>query len=66
MKQKKTKKKHNKLLYFGKNKLDCIEMLIRQAIIDLQISHEEFEVIFNEKKEILINKGNKIELSENV
>ena len=72
MKQKKTKKKHNKLLYFGKNKLDCIEMLIRQAIIDLQISHEEFEMIFNEKKdydnqkENIINKGNKIKLSENV
>ena len=43
-----------------------------KAIIDLQISHEEFEMIVNEKKdydnqkENIINKGNKIELSENV
>ena len=45
MKQKKRKKKHNKVLYLGKNKLDCIELLISQAIIHLQISHEEFEMI---------------------
>ena len=56
----------------GKNKLDCIELLISQAIIDLQISHAEFEMTVNEKKdydnqkENIINKGDKIELSENV
>ena len=56
----------------GKNKLDCIGLLISQAIIDLQISHEEFEMIVNEKKdydnqkENVINKGDKIELGENV
>ena len=48
---KKKKKKHNKILYLGKNKLDCIEMLISQAIIDLQISHEEFKMILDEKKD---------------
>ena len=51
MKQKKRKKKHDKVLYLGKNKLDCIEMLISQAIIDLQISHEEFKMIVDEKKD---------------
>ena len=71
MKQKK-KKKHNKVLYLGKNKLDCIELLTSQAIIDLQISHEEFKMIIDKKKdhnnqkENIINKGNKIKLSENV
>ena len=34
MKQKKRTKKHNKLLYLGKNKLGCIKMLISQAITD--------------------------------
>ena len=48
---KKKEKKHNKVLYLGKNKLDCIELLISQAIIDLQISHEEFEIIVDEKKD---------------
>ena len=28
------KKKHNKLLYLAKNKLDCIEMLITNSIKD--------------------------------
>ena len=51
MKQKKRKKKHNKLLYLGKNKLDCIEMLISQSINDIIISHEEFKTIMNEKKD---------------
>ena len=35
------KKKHNKLLYLVKNKLDCVEMLVSQAIIDQIISHDE-------------------------
>ena len=53
---KKRKKDHNKVLYLGKNKLDCIEMLISQAIIDLQISHEEFKmnVDYENQKENMI------------
>ena len=47
---KKRKKKHNKLLYLCKDKLDCIEMLIGQVITDLKISHEEFKAIMNEKR----------------
>ena len=33
-----------------KNKLNSIETLISQALIDLQISHEEFKTIVNEKE----------------
>ena len=36
------KKKHNKLLYLAKNKLDCIEMLTSNSIKDRIISHDEF------------------------
>ena len=45
------KKKYNKLLYLTKNKLDCVEMLVSQAIIDQIISHDEFKAIINEKKD---------------
>ena len=46
-------------------------MLISQAIIDLQISHEEFKMIVDKKKgydnqkENIINKGDKCKLDEN-
>ena len=61
-KTKKRKKKRNKVLYLGKSKLDCIEMLIIQSIMGLNISHDEFQVIINEKKDYddkknTINKG---------
>ena len=36
------KKKHNKLLYLAKNKLDCIEMLISNSVKDGIIDHDEF------------------------
>ena len=45
------KKKHNKLLYLAKNKLDCIEMLIINSIKDGIISRDEFLEILKEKKE---------------
>ena len=56
MKQKRERKKHNKLLYLGKSKSDCIEILVSQAIIDLQVSHDEFKMIIDEKKTIIIKK----------
>ena len=31
-------------------KLDSIETLVSQALIDMEISHEEFNVIIREKK----------------
>ena len=45
------KKKHNKLLYLVKNKLDCIEVLISNSIKYGIISHDEFLEILKEKKE---------------
>ena len=44
------KKKHNKLLYSAKSKLDCIEMLISNSVKDGIISHDEFLEILKEKK----------------
>ena len=56
------KKKHNKLLYFSKNKLDCIEMLINDSIEDGIISHNEFLEILKEKKGYMIILKTKIKL----
>ena len=46
---KKKKKKHDKILMLAKSKLNSIETLISQALIDLDISHEEFIRILKEK-----------------
>ena len=43
------KKKHDKILMLAKSKLNSIETLISQALIDLDISHEEFIRILKEK-----------------
>ena len=43
------KKKHNKILMLAKGKLNSIETLISLALIDLEISQEEFVPIFKEK-----------------
>ena len=42
------KKKHNKLLYFAKLKLDCVEMLISNSVKDGIIDHDKFLEIINE------------------
>ena len=39
------KKKHDKILMLTKSKLDSIEPLVSQALIDMEISHEEFKAI---------------------
>ena len=44
------KKQHNKYFMLAKSKLNSIETLIFQALIDLEISHEEFKTIVNEKE----------------
>ena len=44
-------KKHNRLLYLAKNKLDCIEMLISKSVKDGIIDHNEFTAISKEKKQ---------------
>ena len=43
------KKKHDQLVMLAKSKFNSIETLIPQALIDLNISHEEFIKILNEK-----------------
>ena len=43
------KKKHDKILMLAKGKLNSIETLICLALIDLEISQEEFVAIFKEK-----------------
>ena len=43
-------KKHDKILVLAKSKLNSAETLISQALIDLEISHEEFKTIVNEKE----------------
>ena len=67
----KKKKKHNKIVMLAKSKLNSIETLMSQALIDLDINHEEFKTIFNEKgkyeqmKESIKNTKSKNELSDN-
>ena len=43
------KKKHDKILMLAKSKLNSIETLISQALIDMEISHKEFITILKEK-----------------
>ena len=42
-------KKDDKILMLAKSKLNSIETLVSQALIDMEISHEEFVPIFKEK-----------------
>ena len=55
----------------AKSKLNSIERLMPQALIDLDISHKEFKTIVNEKekydqiKENIRNKKDGVEFSEN-
>ena len=44
------KKKHNEILMLAKSKLDSIKTLISQALIGMEISHEEFNAIIREKE----------------
>ena len=45
----KKKKKHTKIIALARSKLNIIETLISQALIDFEISHEEFSKIIYEK-----------------
>ena len=45
----KKKKKHNKTITLARNKLNIIENLISQALIDSYISHEEFSKVIYDK-----------------
>ena len=45
----KKKKKHNKIITLARSKLNIIENLISQVLIDFDISHEKFSKIIYEK-----------------
>ena len=44
------KKKHNRIVMLAKSKLNSIGPVTFQAIIDFEISHEEFKTIVNKTK----------------
>ena len=44
------KKKHNKIVMLARSKLNSIETKISEALIDNEISHEDFTTIRNEEK----------------
>ena len=50
----KNKKKHNKIIALARSKLNIIENLISQALIDFEITHEDFQKLF--MKRIIMNK----------
>ena len=41
---------HDDILILAKSKLDSIETLVTQALIDMEISHEEFNAIIRQKQ----------------
>ena len=44
------KKKHDKIVLLARSKLNSIENKISKALMDNEISHEDFEAIINEEK----------------
>ena len=44
------KKKHNKIVMLARSKLNSIESKISEALINVEISHEDFMTIINEEK----------------
>ena len=46
------KKKHNKIVMLARSKLNSIESKISKALMDNEISHEDFETVINEEKNI--------------
>ena len=67
----KKRKKHNEILILAKSKLNSIQTLMSQALIDLNISHEKFKTIvsetekYDQMKESIRNTKNRDELNEN-
>ena len=45
----KKKKKHNKIVMLARSKLNSIESKISEALINNEISHEDFTTIINEE-----------------
>ena len=44
------KEKHDKIVMLARSKLNSIESKISKALMDNEISHEDFETIINEEK----------------
>ena len=44
------KKKHNKIIMLARSKLNSIESKVSEALINNEVSHEDFMVIINEEK----------------
>ena len=55
---------HDKILMLARSKLNSIEALISQALIDMDISHEEFITILKEKDRYDMMKDNLIDKNE--
>ena len=47
------KKKHNRIVMLARSKLNSIETLISQALINSEFSHENVTIIINEEKNYL-------------
>ena len=58
------KKKHGKILMLVKRKLNSIETLISQALVDIEKSHEEFDTVMKEKDKYEKMKENVRNVSE--
>ena len=58
------KKKHDKVLMLAKSKLNRIETLVSLALIDMEISHEEFITILKKKDKYEKMKENMRNVSE--
>ena len=58
------KKKHYEILMLAKSKLNSIETLVSQALIDVGISHEEFITIWKDKQKYEKMKENMRNTSE--
>ena len=51
---KRRKRKHDKIVLLGKDKLSIIEVLVFKTLIDLYISHEEFVSVLSKNNENLL------------
>ena len=58
------KKKHDKILMLARSKLNSIATLVSQALVDIEISHEELVMIFKEEDKYEKMKENVRNVSE--
>ena len=59
---KKKRKRYDKIVLLAKSKLNNIEVLISKALIDWNISHDEFVLINNVLKDMIGKKKSKIRM----